>query len=73
MNGATLVGYKEITSRKGEFTIAYVVYQPDGEGIGQACKDIFLQGHPLKEKMVGSAVNVFFDIGSGRVSKIEAA
>ena len=68
MNGATLVGYKEITSR-----IAYVVYQPDGEGIGQACKDIFLQGHPLKEKMVGSAVNVFFDIGSGRVSKIEAA
>lgn len=73
MNGAKLLGYKEITSRKGEFTIAYVVYKPDGEGFGQACKDIFLKGHPLNEKMVGCAVNVFFDIGSGRVSKIEAA
>lgn len=72
MDGATLIGFKEISSAKGDFTIAYVVFTPE-EGYGQACKDIFLKGHPLNQKMIGQAVKVAFNIENGRVSAITAA
>lgn len=72
MNGAMLIGYKEISSAKGDFTIAYMVFEPE-EGYGQACKDVFLKGHPLNQKMVGQAVRVSFNIENGRVSAITAA
>ena len=72
MDGATLIGYKEISSAKGEFTIAYVVFTPE-EGYGNACKDIFLKGHPLNQKLLGQPVKIGFNIENGRVSSIEAA
>ena len=72
MEGATLIGYKEISSRKGDFTIAYLVFHPE-EGLGQACKDVFLQGHPLSEKMIGQAVKVSINLENGRVTGIKAA
>lgn len=72
MNGATLIGFKEISSAKGDFTIAYVEFSPE-EGYGQACKDVFLKGHPLKKEMIGQAVIVNFNIENGRVLSIEAA
>jgi|GEM_PF-4868656 len=69
---ATLLGYKEISSNKGDFTIAYITFEND-ETKGQACKDCFLKGHPLQEKMIGSAVNVEINIENGRVNAIKAA
>lgn len=72
MEGATLIGYKEISSRKGDFTIAYLVFSPE-EGLGQACKDVFLNGHPLDEKMIGQAVKVSVNLENGRVTSIKAA
>lgn len=72
MDGATLIGYKEISSAKGDFTIAYVVFQPE-EGLGKACKDVFLKGHPLSKEMIGQAVKMSFNIENGRVSAITAA
>lgn len=72
MDGATLIGFKEISSKKGDFTIAYLVFTPE-EGYGQACKDVFLNGHPLVQKMVGQAVKVNVNIENGRVSSIVAA
>jgi len=72
MEGATLIGYKEITSNKGEFTIAYIVFTPD-EGLGEACKDVFLQGHPLNKDMIGEAVKVKINLENGRVTAIQAA
>ncbi|CAB1247930.1 protein of unknown function [Ruminococcaceae bacterium BL-6] len=72
MEGATLIGYKEITSKKGVFTIAYLVFTPD-EGLGQACKDVFLTGHPLTEEMIGQAVRVSINLENGRVTAIHAA
>lgn len=72
MEGATLIGYKEISGRKGDFTIAYIVFTPE-EGNGQACKDCFLNGHPLNEKMIGQAVKVSVNLENGRISGIKAA
>lgn len=72
MEGATLIGYKEISSRKGDFTIAYLVFTPE-EGLGQACKDVFLQGHPLTKEMIGGAVKVSVNLENGRVTGIKAA
>ena len=72
MEGATLIGFKEISSRKGDFTIAYIEFQPE-EGYGQACKDCFLQGHPLAEEMIGQAVKVSINIENGRITGIKAA
>lgn len=72
MEGATLIGFKEIKSVKGDFTIAYLVFTPE-EGLGQACKDVFLQGHPLKEEMIGQAVKVSVNLENGRVTSIKAA
>lgn len=72
MEGATLIGYKQISSKKGDFTIAYIVFTPD-EGLGQACKDCFLNGHPLNEKMIGQAVRVSINIENGRITSITAA
>ena len=69
---ATLLGYKAITSAKGEFTIAYVTFSDD-EIKGQGSKDCFLKGHPLNEKMIGTAVNVEISIENGRVQGITAA
>lgn len=72
MNGVTLIGYKPISSAKGDFTIAYVTFTAE-EGLGKACKDIFLKGHPLNEKMIGQAVKLNFNIENGRVASIVAA
>lgn len=69
---ATLMGIKEISSQKGEFTIAYIAFDNE-ETKGQACKDCFLRGHPLSEKMIGAAVNVEINIENGRVNAITAA
>ena len=69
---ATLLGYKAISSAKGEFTIAYITFENE-ETKGQACKDCFLKGHPLNEKMIGLAVNVEINIENGRVNAITAA
>lgn len=72
LEGATLIGYKEISSAKGNFTIAYIVFTPE-EGFGQACKDCFLRGFSLKESMIGQAVKVSINIENGRVTAIQAA
>lgn len=72
MEGATLIGFKAISSKKGDFTIAYIVFTPE-EGLGQACKDCFLQGHPLTKEMIGQAVKVSINIENGRVTSIKAA
>jgi hypothetical protein len=72
MEGATLIGFKEVSSAKGDFTIAYIVFTPE-EGLGQACKDCFLKGHPLSEEMIGQAVKVSINIENGRVTSIKAA
>lgn len=72
MEGATLIGYKEISGRKGDFTIAYITFTPE-EGFGQACKDCFLNGHPLSEDMIGQAVKVSINIENGRITGIQAA
>lgn len=73
MDGATLIGYNEFTSKKGDaYTIAYIVYTPD-EGKGQACKDAFLEGRPFTEEMIGQAVKVKVNLGNGRITGITAA
>jgi hypothetical protein len=72
MNDAILIGFKAISSAKGEFTIAYVEFTPE-EGLGKACKDVFLKGHPLKREMIGKPVKISFNIENGRVSSITAA
>lgn len=69
---ATLLGYKAISSAKGDFTIAYIAFGND-ETKGLACKDCFLKGHPLNEKMINSSVNVEMNIENGRVNAITAA
>ena len=69
---ATLLGFKAISSAKGDFTIAYIAFDNE-ETKGQACKDCFLRGHPLNEKMIGCAVNVEINIENGRVNAITAA
>jgi hypothetical protein len=69
---ATLLGIKQISSAKGDFTIAYIAFSNE-ETKGQACKDCFLKGHPLNEKMIGTAVDVEINIENGRVNAITAA
>lgn len=67
---ATLIGKKEISSKKTnkDFTIAYIVFE-DQETKGQACKDIFLDGHSLSDSLIGQEIEV--NIGfNGRIQSV---
>lgn len=76
MQSVKLIGFTSIVSAKSgrAFTKAYVIYTDDDEKTkGQACRDVFLNGSPLTEQMIGKSVNLVFDVGTGKVKGIKAA